>query len=494
MTARKLATLLVLLCVAAGAFAQSATTYPVKKGAVNDYAGALDPSRINELTDLLRHYERETSIEFVIVIVDNLEGMRIRDYATGLGDSWRIGKAGRNNGIVLLWAPHSRSYSFRVASGLSADLSDADANLITQQNLLPNFKRGAYYAGLKETVLATMEHLGNKPWEERLKARELARTQAVEQEMLDRKRRAEEAWRAEVQRREQEARQAEARAEARAEDTKFGAFFLLAVAVIVSGTILISRSQRRKRRFAEMAEGSTAIANDLATAEKNAPELRRLLDDFAKESPEQDISQLRQNFAGQPDRILKVKVDAQLVDFAKLESYDDMVRVRKNSENEALLLDDTKESINKIREAKAQSQALMEQLSRERFEITDVRDSSRTGEVNRYLLQSRQEYEQARQGSSMSVVDWLIINQMLNNSHSQMQRAVQCSQEAPYTPTFSSLDDDSSSSSSRRYSSSSSFFGSSSGSSSSSSSSFSSDSSSGGGGGFSSGSGSDGSY
>ncbi len=335
-----------------------------------------------------------------------------------------------------------------------------------------------------------MEHLGNKPWDERLKARELARTQAVEQEMLDRKRRAEEAWRAEVQRREQEARQAEARAE----DTKFGAFFLLAVAVIVSGAILISRSQRRKRRLAEMAEGSTAIANDLATAEKNAPELRRLLDDFAKESPEQDISQLRENFAGQPDRILKVKVDAQLVDFAKLESYDDMVRVRKNSENEALLLDDTKESINKIRKAKAQSQALMEQLSRERFEITDVRDSSRTDEVNRYLLQSRQEYEQARQGSSMSVVDWLIINQMLNNSHSQMQRAVQCSQEAPYTPTFSSLDDDSSYSSSRSYSSSSSFFGSSSGSSSSSSSSFSSDSSSGGGGGFSSGSGSDGSY
>jgi uncharacterized protein len=191
MTARKLATLLVLLCVTAGAFAQS-VTYPVKKGAVNDYAGKLDPAQINELTGLIRHYERETSIEFVIVIVDNLEGMRVRDYATGLGDAWRIGKAGRNNGIVLLWAPNSRAYSFRVASGLSADLTDADATLITQQNLLPDFKRSDFYAGLKETVLATMEHLGNKPWEERLKARELARTQAVEQEMLDRKRRAEE--------------------------------------------------------------------------------------------------------------------------------------------------------------------------------------------------------------------------------------------------------------------------------------------------------------
>jgi uncharacterized membrane protein YgcG len=485
MAARKLATLIVLLCLVVGAFAQSATTYPVKKGAVNDYVGILDPAQVNELTGLIRHYERQTSIEFVIVIVDNLEGMAIRDYATGLGDSWRIGKAGRNNGIVLLWAPHSRSYSFRAASGLSADLTDADATQITRQNLLPNFKSGAYYAGLKETVLATMEHLGNKPWEQRLQAREQARVQAVEQEMLDRKRRAEEAWQAEVQRREQEARQAEARAE----DTRIGLGFLLVLAVIGATATLLFRSQRRKAKLAEMAQASTAIANDLATAEKNAPEVRKILDDFAKDSPEQDISKLRENFAGQPDRILKIKVDAQLVDLTKLESYNEMVRVRKNSESEALLLDDIKGSIAEIRQAKAQSQALMEQLSRERFEITDVRDSSRTDEVNRLLLQSRRDYEQARQGSSMSVVDWLVINQMLSNSHSQMQQAVQCSQEAPYTPSFSTLDDDSRSSSS----SGSGFFSSSS-SDSSSSSSFSSSSSSGGGGGFSSGSGSDGSY
>jgi uncharacterized membrane protein YgcG len=318
-----------------------------------------------------------------------------------------------------------------------------------------------------------------------LQAREQARVQAVEQEMLDRKRRAEVAWQAEVQRREQEARQAEARAE----DTRIGLGFLLVLAVIGVTATLLFRSQRRKAKLAEMAQASTAIANDLATAEKNAPEVRKILDDFAKDSPEQDISKLRENFAGQPDRILKIKVDAQLVDLTKLESYNEMVRVRKNSESEALLLDDIKGSIAEIRQAKAQSQALMEQLSRERFEITDVRDSSRTDEVNRLLLQSRRDYEQARQGSSMSVVDWLVINQMLSNSHSQMQQAVQCSQEAPYTPSFSTSDDDSRSSSS----SGSGFFSSSS-SDSSSSSSFSSSSSSGGGGGFSSGSGSDGSY
>jgi hypothetical protein len=205
--------------------------------------------------------------------------------------------------------------------------------------------------------------------------------------------------------------------------------------------------------------------------------------------PEQDISKLRESLTGQPARILKIKVDAQCIDPAKLESYDEMVRVRTNSLTERNLLECTKGSIADIREAKAQSQSLMEKLSRETFEITDVRDSSRTDEVNRLLLQSRQDYEQARQGSSMSVVDWLIINQMLNNSQNQMRQAVTCSQVEPYTPSFESVDDDSTS----RRSSSSSIFG---GSSSSSSSGgfFSSGDSGGGGGSFSSGSGSDGSY
>ncbi|HEX3093948.1 MAG TPA: hypothetical protein VHW72_15045, partial [Candidatus Angelobacter sp.] len=374
----------------------------------------------------------------------------------------------------------------RVAGGLSADLPDSDATQITRQNLLPNFKRGDFYAGLKETALATMEHLGSKTWEARLKARQ----PDPEQEILDRKRRAEEAWQAEVQRREAEARQAEQERKLQS-DTRTGLVF---VSVLALGTVLafvILRMRRRKARLADLAQSVTTIADNLSAAEKNAPEIQRILDDCVREMPEQDISKLREGVAGQPDRILKIKVDAQCIDPAKLESYDEMVRVRANSQAERNLLESTKDSITKIKEAKAQSQAMMEKLSRETFEITDVRDSTRTDEVNRLLLQSRQDYEQARQGSSMSVVDWLIINQMLNNSRSQIQQAVSYSQAAP-TPSFSSLDDDSTSSSS-----SSSIFGDSSSSSSSSSSGFFSGGDSGGGGGggsFSSGSGSDGTY
>jgi uncharacterized membrane protein YgcG len=482
---KRLTMLTLLLTLSIGVLAQPATSFPAMKGVVSDYAGKLDEAQINELSGLLKDYERQTSIEFVVVVVNSLNGLSARNYATGIGDFWKIGKAGSNNGVVLLWAPNERAYALRVAEGLSADLTDTDATQITQQSLLPSFKRGDFYAGLKATVLATMDHLGNQTWEARLKARQ----PNPEQETLDRKRRAEQAWQAEVQRREAEARQAEQERQLQS-DTRTGFMFVTALALISLLAFVIHHLYRRKAKFADMARSVTTIADNLSAAEKNAPEIQRLLDDCAREMPEQDISKLRESLAGQPERILKIKVDAQCIDPAKLESYDAMVRVRKNSAAELNLLESTKESIASLKQAKAQSQAIMEKLSRETFEITDVRDSSRTDEVNRLLLQSRQDYERARQGSSMSLVDWLLINQMLSNSRSQMQQAVYWSQAAP-APAFSSLDDDSTSN--RR--SSSSIFGGDSSSSSSSGGFFSGgDSGGGGGGSFSSGSGSEGSY
>jgi len=114
--AKQLASLMLLLVFfSIGVLAQPATSFPSIHGVVSDYAGKLDQAQINELSRLLKNYERETSIEFVVVVASSLDGLSARNYATGIGDFWKIGKAGRNNGIVLLWAPNERAYALRVA-------------------------------------------------------------------------------------------------------------------------------------------------------------------------------------------------------------------------------------------------------------------------------------------------------------------------------------------------------------------------------------------
>src|ERR1041385_7089598 len=299
---KRLTILILLLTFSIGVLAQPAINFPAAKGVVSDYAGKLDEAQINELSGLLKDYERETSIEFVVIVVNSLDGLSARNYATGIGDFWKIGKAGRNNRIVLLWAPNERAYALRVAEGLSADLTDSDATQITRQRLLPSFKRGDFYAGLKATVLATMDHLGNKTWEARLKARQ----PDPEQETLDRKRHAEEAWQAEVQRREAEARQAEQERQLQS-DTRKG---FISVSVLALGALLalvIRLSRRRKAKLAELVQAVATIANNLSAAEKNAPEVQRILDDCAREMPEQDISKLRESLPRQRGRVFKIK-------------------------------------------------------------------------------------------------------------------------------------------------------------------------------------------
>jgi uncharacterized protein len=89
-----------LLLFSSASFAQS--TYPRSKGAVSDYAGKLSQTQVAKLTSLIEDYQRQTSIEIAVVVVDDLQGQSAREYATGIGNSWGVGRADRNNGIVLL--------------------------------------------------------------------------------------------------------------------------------------------------------------------------------------------------------------------------------------------------------------------------------------------------------------------------------------------------------------------------------------------------------
>jgi uncharacterized membrane protein YgcG len=438
MTCKRLATLTLVLVSCISALGQSAA-YPARRGIVTDYAGRLDRTQIDELTALIQQYERQTSIEFAVVVVDSLQGQSAREYAEGIGDAWGVGKAGRNNGIVLLWAPHERKYSLRIAEGLSADLTDADATRITQENLLPNFKNEQYYEGLKQTVLAVMQQLGGQSWEERLKAR-AERTRAnAESEKL-------EIWGA------------------------VGDLIFL-VLVVLTG-VWLYRWRQRKKKLAEMDEASRVIPESLRTAEQNAPKIQQLLTDLSKEMPEQDLGKLSSELAAQPNRIAEIKADAARTNFTDIVSYDEVIDVRNRAQTEGDFLGTMRMRVAEIKTARERSQTLMEQLGKQNFEITQVVDSSKREEVDRLLAQSRLQYEQARQNSSHSLLDWLIISELLSNSYNQSQQAVQVSQAPPYVPTFDSSDSTSSSSS---------FFSSDGG-------------SSGGGGGFSSGSGSDGSY
>lgn len=392
-----------LLLIGYASWAQSSAVYPEQKGAVNDYAGRLTDSQISDLTGLIQDYERRTSIQFVVAIVDDLHGLPARQYAINLGNRWGVGQSGRNNGVVLLWAPRERAYSLRFADGLKADVSDSDAAAITQEHLLPHFKQEQYYDGLKNTVLATMQRLGSQTWEERIQSRA---------------------------RRTQEERQGN-----EAFQQWLLAGFLL-VGLSVLAIVFARKWRQRREKLTEMAQAKDVIANALSKAEENVPRIQQLLDNFAKEAPEQKLSALRTSLTEQPARVLQIKVDATTLNFEDVKSYDEIVDARTRAETESDLLENVQQQVAEIKSARERSQTLLRKMSRETFAISKLRDASRRDEIADLLTQSRQDYEQARRYSSMSMVDWLIIDQLLNRSREQNQKAVEISQTEPPGPSF----------------------------------------------------------
>jgi uncharacterized membrane protein YgcG len=393
--------------------------------------GKLSTEQVAELTALIRDYKRQTSIEIAVVVVDSLQGQSAKEYAIGIGNSWGVGKADRNNGIVLLWAPHERVYSLRIADGLSQDLSGADATDITHNNLVPNFKRENYYEGLKDTVTAVIRHLGNEAWEERLKLRQ--------------------------------------------EKNSIPKWLISPFAAVGTFTAVIIILRRRKRnlKLQEMAAVPGSIVQNLDLAQQNVLRIQQFLDDFKQKMPEQDLTRFTSDLAGQPKRIAMIKEDIARVNVSDITAYAEVLQIKERAEAEAGLLGNIHWKLDEIFQAKTQSQRLIQELSKESFQIGNLRDGSRRSEVDNLLFNSRTLYDQASQNSSMSILDWILINNLLNNSQSQVQQAVQVSQAEPYVAP-SLFDSSSSTFDSGGSSGSGGDFG--------------------GGGGFSDGSGSDGSY
>src|ERR1700736_3703416 len=96
----------------------SAANYPRATGYVNDFAERLSPADRDALERKLRDYGRTTSIEVVVAIVPSLEGESVERYANGLFHAWGIGKRGKDNGVLFLWAPSERKLRIEVGSGL----------------------------------------------------------------------------------------------------------------------------------------------------------------------------------------------------------------------------------------------------------------------------------------------------------------------------------------------------------------------------------------
>ena len=128
-------------------------------GWVTDEANLLSAEDEELLADAARLVERERGHQFVIVTVPSLRGRPILDFSVDLARAAGIGRAGHNDGLVLLVAPSEKLARIEVGYGLERRVTDPYAARVMNEEMLPRFRRNDFPGGIKAGSAALIARL-----------------------------------------------------------------------------------------------------------------------------------------------------------------------------------------------------------------------------------------------------------------------------------------------------------------------------------------------
>jgi uncharacterized protein len=140
--------LVILLLLAPLRTAGEEVTIPPSQGFVSDFAGVIDQSTHQQLTNLIRELQEKTSAEIAVVTVETTQPLTVFDYALKIAETWKPGAKGKDNGVVFLVATKDRKVRIATGYGVEGILPDGKIGAIQDADIVPYFKQGNYSQGI----------------------------------------------------------------------------------------------------------------------------------------------------------------------------------------------------------------------------------------------------------------------------------------------------------------------------------------------------------
>lgn len=144
--------LLALVLWPLGAQAQALQPVPALSGHLIDRTGTLDAAQAQALEARLAAIESELGAQLVVLLVPSTAPEDIAAYANRVANTWKIGRKGVGDGLLLVVAKNDRKLRIEVAKALEGAIPDLAAKLIIDQALGPRFKAGDYAGGLDAAI------------------------------------------------------------------------------------------------------------------------------------------------------------------------------------------------------------------------------------------------------------------------------------------------------------------------------------------------------
>ena len=151
---------LTLLFVLAPASAQQPVP-PVAR--VTDLTNTLPANTRAALDRKLAAFEARKGSQIAVLVVATTEPESIEQYALRVHEAWKLGRAGIDDGVLMLVALQDRRARLEVGYGLEGAVPDALARRIIAEQFAPKFRDGDYAGGIDAGVDALIGLIDGEP-------------------------------------------------------------------------------------------------------------------------------------------------------------------------------------------------------------------------------------------------------------------------------------------------------------------------------------------
>ncbi len=119
-----------------------------------DLAGAISEDDLYWLGEVCYEVDSNSSCEMAVVVVNTTHPYDINYFALRTFQYNQIGKAGKDNGVLVVVATDDNTWRIEVGYGLEGILTDVRVKHLAQEFLEPNMTAGSYGDGLFELTAA----------------------------------------------------------------------------------------------------------------------------------------------------------------------------------------------------------------------------------------------------------------------------------------------------------------------------------------------------
>lgn len=121
---------------------------PALTAHVMDGTGTLTAAQRDALEAKLTAFEQSRGAQVVVLMVPSTQPEDIAAYAQRVGDSWKIGRKGVGDGLLLVVAKNDRKVRIETTKALEGAIPDLAARQVIDTAITPRFKQGDFAGGL----------------------------------------------------------------------------------------------------------------------------------------------------------------------------------------------------------------------------------------------------------------------------------------------------------------------------------------------------------